>query len=77
MKNWPKVLLIDTTVNSGKNVVREIHSRSPIGLTTEFRSDGVVKCDKLLSHQVSLSDVQKAFELAATPGNYKVSLIPN
>ena len=44
-------------------------------LSADFLSRGVVKTDKLISHQVPLDDVQHAFELAATPGNYRVSLV--
>lgn len=33
-----------------------------------------VKVDKLISQKIPLDDVQKAFELASTPGTYRVSL---
>jgi len=33
-----------------------------------------VKVDKLVSQKIPLADVQKAFELAATPGTYRVSV---
>ncbi|HHY12275.1 MAG TPA: alcohol dehydrogenase catalytic domain-containing protein [Firmicutes bacterium] len=44
-------------------------------LAADFLSRGIVKTDKLVSHQVPLDEVQHAFELAATPGNYRVSLV--
>ncbi|NLY45866.1 MAG: zinc-binding dehydrogenase, partial [Tissierella sp.] len=37
-------------------------------------SDGKVKVDKLISYKVPIDDIQHAFELAATPGNYRVSI---
>lgn len=43
-------------------------------LSAKFLNDGVVKTDKLISYRVPLDDVQRAFELAATPGNYRVAL---
>ncbi len=44
-------------------------------LAADFLSRGVVKTDKLVSHQVSIDEAQRAFELASTPGNYRVSLV--
>ncbi len=44
-------------------------------MAANFLSRGIVKTDKLVSHQVPLDEVQHAFELAATPGNYRVSLV--
>lgn len=44
-------------------------------LSAQLLSDGTVKCDKIVSHKVPLDDIQKAFELASTPGNYRVSLV--
>jgi L-iditol 2-dehydrogenase len=44
-------------------------------LSADFLSRGVVKTDQLVSYQVPLVEVQRAFELAATPGNYRVSLV--
>lgn len=44
-------------------------------LSARFLSDGIVKVDKLVSHCVPIDDAQRAFELAATPGNYRVSLV--
>lgn len=44
-------------------------------LSAQLLSDGTVKCDKLISYKVPLNEVQKAFELASTPGNYRVSLV--
>ncbi|MGO5023064.1 zinc-dependent alcohol dehydrogenase [Lawsonibacter sp. LCP25S3_G6] len=44
-------------------------------LSARFLSDGVVKVEKLVSHCVPLDEAQRAFELAATPGNYRVSLV--
>lgn len=44
-------------------------------LSARFLSDGTVKCDQLVSHCVPLDDAQRAFELASTPGNYRVSLV--
>jgi L-iditol 2-dehydrogenase len=43
-------------------------------ISSKLLSDGIIKTDKLISQRVSIDDVQKAFELAATPGNYRVSL---
>jgi L-iditol 2-dehydrogenase len=37
-------------------------------------SERRIKVDKMISHTVPLDDVQKAFELAVTPGNYRVSV---
>ena len=31
--------------------------------------------EKLVSHCVPLDEAQRAFELASTPGNYRVSLV--
>lgn len=44
-------------------------------LSRDFLSDGVVKVNSLISYKVPMDDVQHAFELAATPGNYRVSLM--
>ena len=43
-------------------------------LACQFLNEGVVKVDKMISYTVSLSEYERAFELAATPGNYRVSL---
>lgn len=44
-------------------------------LSARFLSDGVVKVDKMVSYCVPIDEAQKAFELAATPGNYRVSMV--
>lgn len=36
--------------------------------------DRLVQVDRLISHVVPVDEVERAFELAATPGNYRVSL---
>lgn len=43
-------------------------------LSAKFLNTGVVKVDRLISHRVSIDEAQHAFELAATPGNYRVAL---
>lgn len=43
-------------------------------LSAKLLNIGAVKVDKLLSHRVSMDEAQRGFELAATPGNYRVSL---
>jgi L-iditol 2-dehydrogenase len=43
-------------------------------LSAKYLSNGTVKTGKLISFRVPIDDVQKAFELAATPGNYRVAL---
>ena len=44
-------------------------------LSARFLSDGMVNVEKLVSHCVPLDEAQRAFELASTPGNYRVSLV--
>lgn len=44
-------------------------------LSARFLSEGTVKVNKLISHCVPIDDAQRAFELASTPGNYRVSLV--
>lgn len=44
-------------------------------LSSRFLSDGIVKVGKLVSHCVPIEEAQRAFELAATPGNYRVSMV--
>lgn len=44
-------------------------------LSARFLSDGVVKVKQMVSHRVSIDEAQKAFKLAATPGNYRVSMV--
>ncbi|WP_040210401.1 zinc-dependent alcohol dehydrogenase [Clostridium polynesiense] len=44
-------------------------------LSNKYLSDGTVKVDKLVSYKVPLEEYEKAFTLAATPGNYRVSLV--
>lgn len=44
-------------------------------LSARFLSERVVKVDKMISFCVPLDEVQRAFELAATPGNYRVSIM--
>jgi len=44
-------------------------------LSARMLSDGTIKCDQLVSHRVPLDEVQRAFKLASTPGNYRVSLV--
>jgi len=44
-------------------------------LSAEFLSRRTVKVDKTLSYKVPIDEIQRAFELAATPGNYRVALI--
>ncbi|MDR3565397.1 MAG: alcohol dehydrogenase catalytic domain-containing protein [Negativicutes bacterium] len=43
-------------------------------IAAELLSTRAVKVDKLISHKVPVNEVEKAFELAATPGNYRVSI---
>jgi len=43
-------------------------------LSAKYLNKGTVKVDKLLSYLIPIDDVQHAFELAATPGNYRVAL---
>lgn len=40
----------------------------------ELLNSGKVKVDRLLSHRVPLDEIGRAFELAATPGNYRVAI---
>ncbi len=44
-------------------------------LSARMLSDGTITCDQLVSYRVPLDEVQRAFELASTPGNYRVSLV--
>lgn len=44
-------------------------------LACQYLSDGTVDTKNMISYKVSLNDYNKAFELAATPGNYRVSLV--
>lgn len=44
-------------------------------LSAKFLSEGVVKTAKLISYKVPIDEAQRAFELAATPGNYRVALV--
>jgi len=44
-------------------------------LSAQFLSDRTVRVDKMLSYKVPIDEIQRAFELAATPGNYRVSLV--
>ncbi len=44
-------------------------------LSAKYLSEGIVKTGNLISYKISLNDVQHAFELAATPGNYRVSVV--
>jgi len=43
-------------------------------LSAKFLNTGVVKVGKLISYRVPIDEAQRAFELAATPGNYRVAL---
>ncbi|HIX66399.1 MAG TPA: alcohol dehydrogenase catalytic domain-containing protein [Candidatus Anaerotruncus excrementipullorum] len=43
-------------------------------LACQYLNDGTVKVDKLLSQTLPLEEYQRAFELAATPGTYRVSI---
>ena len=43
-------------------------------LAAQFLNEGTVKVGKLISHVVPFAEYEKAFELAATPGNYRVSI---
>ncbi len=47
---------------------------SDFQLACKYLNDGTVKVDKMISYVVPLKDYEKAFTLAATPGNYRVSL---
>jgi Threonine dehydrogenase and related Zn-dependent dehydrogenases len=47
---------------------------SDFQLAADFLSKGVVKVDKLISHKVPVDEAERAFTLAATPGNYRVSI---
>ena len=43
-------------------------------LSAKFLSDGTVKVDQIMSQKVPMDECQRAFELAATPGTYRVSV---
>jgi L-iditol 2-dehydrogenase len=43
-------------------------------IAAELLSNRAVKVDKLISYKIPVDEVEKAFELAATPGNYRVSI---
>ncbi len=43
-------------------------------LAARFLNAGTVKVGGLISHVVPLDEAQRAFELAATPGNYRVAI---
>lgn len=43
-------------------------------VAADLLSKRMVKVDKMISHKVSIDEIQKAFQLAATPGNYRVSV---
>lgn len=43
-------------------------------LSCSLLSRGLIKTEQLISHQMPLYDYENAFRLAATPGNYRVSL---
>lgn len=43
-------------------------------LGAQFLNEGTVKTEKMVSHIVPFAEYERAFELAATPGNYRVSL---
>lgn len=43
-------------------------------VAADLLSNRLVKVDKMVSGKVSIDEIQKAFELAATPGNYRVSV---
>lgn len=47
---------------------------SDYDVASKFLSERIVKVDKIISHKVPLEQIQHAFELAATPGNYRVSV---
>ena len=44
-------------------------------LASQYLSDGTVVTKNLISYKIPLEDYNQAFELAATPGNYRVSLV--
>lgn len=43
-------------------------------LAAQFLNTGTVKVDKLISYKIPVDQAENAFELAATPGNYRVSI---
>jgi len=43
-------------------------------LAAEFLGSGVVKVGKIISQKIPMDDCQHAFELASTPGTYRVSI---
>ena len=43
-------------------------------LAAQFLNEGTVKTEKLISHIVPFEEYERAFQLAATPGNYRVSI---
>jgi L-iditol 2-dehydrogenase len=43
-------------------------------IAADLLSKRLVKVDKMISYKVPINEVQRAFELAATPGNYRVSV---
>lgn len=43
-------------------------------IAAELLSTRAVEVDKLISYKVPVDDVKRAFELASTPGNYRVSI---
>ncbi|QUL98186.1 MAG: zinc-binding dehydrogenase [Candidatus Fermentithermobacillus carboniphilus] len=43
-------------------------------VAAKLLSERQVRVEKMISYTVPIDDVQRAFELAATPGNYRVSL---
>lgn len=47
---------------------------SDFGVAALLLSERRVMVDKLISYTVPIDEVQRAFELAATPGNYKVTI---
>lgn len=44
-------------------------------IAADLLSTGRVKVASLLSHRVPIDEVERAFELASTPGTYRVSLV--
>lgn len=43
-------------------------------VAAQFLSNRDVEVCKLISHKVPIDEIERAFELAATPGNYRVSI---
>lgn len=47
---------------------------SDFQIAASLLNSRMVKVDNLISYKISIDDIQHAFELASTPGNYRVSI---